>query len=413
MLFKKQTFCIIFLFSVYTLFSQQYQVSLGSGYTHQSFFSAENGEVLNISNDNWDISFSTDAFSSSIRINDGKGVELYTYPLGDTSSWNNINNSTPNILNQPMYNSDTSWDIGAFDLNSIGGFDYGWGVYNLQTHHIVGDSLFILKTSSNNWKKLWIERKVSGEIFFKYANLDGTNLIHESILASNFSNKRFIYYSLESNSVLDREPVKSEWDITFTKYITEVMGMPYGVTGSLSNQGIEIAKATNINDPFIYLDYNLHNFEQHINSIGYDWKSYQSGGYVLDENRCYFIRDYNNKIWRIIFTLFEGMSTGNIEFNVELIDGSSNVNPYIITNFSLYPNPADDNFTVFFDVNGDVQNICLSDITGRVVYKKNVFSYNNLESLKINTTEYKKGIYIVTLHDSEGALIAEEKLIIN
>ncbi len=413
MMLRIKTFFIVFLFSGYTIYSQQHQISLGSGYTHQSFFSAENGEVLNISNDDWDIAFSTDAFSSSIRINDGKGVELYTYPLGDTMSWNNINNSTPNILNQPMYNSDTSWEIGAFDLNTIGGFDYGWGVYNLQTHHIVGDSLFILKTSSSNWKKLWIERKVSGEIFFKYADLDGNNLIQQSILASNFLNKRFIYYSLENNSILDREPVKSEWDITFTKYITEVMGTPYGVTGVLSNQGIEVAKASNINDPFIHVDYNLHSFEQKMNSIGYDWKSYQSGGYILDNNRCYFIRDYNNKIWRIIFTFFDGMSTGDIEFNVELIDGSSNINYYMNSTFSLYPNPANDNFTVLFDATGDVQTISLSDITGRVIYRTNAFGLSGLESLKINTSEYKKGIYIVTLHDSGGVLIAEEKLIIN
>ena len=35
---------------------------------------------------------------------------------------------------------------GAFDTNQTGGFDYGWGVYNLQTHHIIGDSLFLIKS---------------------------------------------------------------------------------------------------------------------------------------------------------------------------------------------------------------------------------------------------------------------------
>ncbi len=107
------------------------------------------------------------------------------------------------------------------------------------------------------------------------------------------------------------------------------------------------------------------------------------------------------------------MSTGDIEFNVELIDGSSNINYYMNSTFSLYPNPANDNFTVLFDATGDVQTISLSDITGRVIYRTNAFGLSGLESLKINTSEYKKGIYIVTLHDSGGVLIAEEKLIIN
>ena len=75
------------------LIAQSNQLSLNSGYTNQSFYSMQNGEVLNTSNQDWDIAFSTGSFSSTIRTNDGKGVELYTYQLGDTSAWNNINSS--------------------------------------------------------------------------------------------------------------------------------------------------------------------------------------------------------------------------------------------------------------------------------------------------------------------------------
>ena len=116
--------------------AQNNQISLSSGYSNQSFFSMQNGEVLNIPNNDWDIAFSTDAFSSTIRINDGKGVELYTYHLGDTSNWSTINNSTQNIVINPMYNSDLDWEFGAFGNNQTSGFDYGWGVYNMQTHHL-------------------------------------------------------------------------------------------------------------------------------------------------------------------------------------------------------------------------------------------------------------------------------------
>ena len=127
--------------------AQNTQISLSPGYSNQSFFSMQNGEILNTMNNDWDIAFHTDMFSSTIRINDGLGVELYTYPLGDTSAWNLINSSTTNILTSPMYNSDTSWNYGAFGVNQAGGMmDYGWGTYNIITHHIVGDSLFIIKT---------------------------------------------------------------------------------------------------------------------------------------------------------------------------------------------------------------------------------------------------------------------------
>ena len=155
----KYTTLIIAICISTILIGQNNQISLSPGYANQSFYSMQNGEIINISNEDWDIAFSTDAFSATIRINDGKGVELYTYPLGDTSSWTTINNSSINILTNPMYNSDTQWSSGAFDTNQVGGFDYGWGIYNLQTHHIVGDSLFIIKTVNGTWKKLWMEQK--------------------------------------------------------------------------------------------------------------------------------------------------------------------------------------------------------------------------------------------------------------
>ena len=139
---------ILSLFSINT-YSQNQSVSLNQAYTQQSFYSMENGEILNISNEDWDIAFSTESFASTIRTNDGKGVELYTYQLGDTSSWNSIDNSVINNLTELMFNSDTSWEYGAFDINQTGGFDYGWGIYNVQTHHLLGDSIFIIKTVNN------------------------------------------------------------------------------------------------------------------------------------------------------------------------------------------------------------------------------------------------------------------------
>ena len=81
------------LVSVFNTTAQnQETISLNPGYTYQSFYSMQNGEIVNIENDNWDLAFSTDSYSANIRINDGKGVELYTYNLGDTSSWSSINN---------------------------------------------------------------------------------------------------------------------------------------------------------------------------------------------------------------------------------------------------------------------------------------------------------------------------------
>ena len=57
-------------------------------------------------------------------------------------------------------------------------------------------------------------KKVNGTYEFKHADLDGSNLVSTSVPASNYSNKRFVYYSIDQNLIIDREPALSSWDIT-------------------------------------------------------------------------------------------------------------------------------------------------------------------------------------------------------
>ena len=380
--------------------AQNNQITLNPGYTNQSFYSMQNGEVLNTINNDWDIAFHTDVFSSTIRINDGQGVELYTYPIGDTSAWNSINTSTPNILTSPMYNSDTSWNYGAFGVNQTTGFDYGWGVYNIMTHYIVGDSLYVIKTVNGNWKKLWLDKKVNGAYEFKHADLDGSNLITTSVPASNYSNKRFIYYSLDQDLIIDREPAISDWEITFTKYITPVQGTPYGVTGVLSNVGIKIADADNIPSPNTYTNYNAHSFHQEINTIGYDWKTFDMStfSYTIDNDRCFFLKDYNQNVWRIIFTSFEGTSTGNIEFNVQSLSTTATNNIQNTDNsLNIYPNPVNnEDITIIYDANNQECTLNIYDFSGREAYSSKLVG-NGFKTHTIPSNYLDQGIYIVSL----------------
>ena len=389
----------------------QENISLNPGYSHQSFYSMLNGEVVNIENDNWDLAFGTDIYSANIRINGGKGVELYTYSLGDTSAWSSINSSTVNILTNPMNNSDTSWGYGAFLMNQASGmFDYGWGVYNIQTHHIVGDSIFLIRTINGNWKKLWIESKASGEYFFTYSNLDGSNEVNESIQASNYSDKRFIYYSLENSIIIDREPALSDWDITFTKYITPVQGIPYSVTGALANVGIKVAQADNIQNPLSYDNYISHNFETEINSMGYDWKQFQ-GSYTIVADRAYFVKDYLDNVWRVVFTGFDGMSTGNIEFNSTLLSTSSTNDIYSNNSFNIYPNPCsyNNNINIVYDIN-QKSSITIYDIYGKKVYSNDLIE-NGFNTHIISSNLLKKGTYLVTISNITGNIFTKKLIV--
>ena len=389
--------------------AQTVQISMGNNYANQVFYSMQNGEIKNISNDNWDLAFTTDQYASTIRTNDGKGVELYTYHLGDTSDWQNINVSITNNLSSGMYNSEISWYDGAFENNSLGHPDYGWGVYNMINHNVTGDSLYIIKTINGNWKKIWIkELTTAGEYIFKLANLDGSNEITQSILKTNYTNKNFIYFSIDQNTIIDREPISSEWDITFTKYISPVQATPYPVTGVLINSSTEVAKATGVTDPLTYFDYSNHNFNNEINSIGYDWKSYQ-GSFVVDANRCYFIKDKNENIWRLVFNSFDGMSTGNIEFNTELIFNTSSVNINKTNSLNVFPNPTTQNTNLIFDFEEECL-INIYDISGVKVYSKQLNS-EGLELINLPTEKFDAGLYFLVVY-KENRVLAKEKLIV-
>ena len=415
---KQKNLLILTLLISNLLIAQNNQVSLNSGYTNQSFYSMQNGEVLNISNEDWDIAFSTDAFSVAIRTNDGKGVELYTYASGDTSAWNNINNTNTVNLPEPMFNSDTSWQSGAFNINQTGGFDYGWGIYNLQTHHVIGDSIFLIKTINNYWKKLWIKSKISGDYEIQYANPDGSNLVNATIPASNYTDKNFVYYSLDNQLILDREPNKDAWDITFTKYMTlyptsQGTFMPYSVTGVFQNNDVTVAQADNINSPLTYNNYNLHTFSSIINTIGFDWKIFQ-GTYLIMDDLCYFIRDQENNIWRLTFTAFDGTSTGNIEFNTELIASTEIQDLEAINTFKIYPNPASNGQAI--QLIYELQHITnqgtvkLYDISGREVYSSNL-NNRGLRSHSIATNAFSKGLYTISINID--GVIKTDHIVIN
>ena len=412
---KLYSLLVLTMIFTYNIYAQTQSISLQPSYTNQSFYSMENGEAANVDNADWDLAFSTGAMSSSIRINAGMGTELYLYPLGDTTDWNTFNSS--NISSwTPIYNSDTNWLIGAFDKNSTSMFDMGWGMYSMVTHFVTGDSIYAIKTVGGNWKKLWIKQLANGEYDFQYADLDGSNQVNATITQSSFSDRNFAYYSLDQNTSLNREPASQDWDITFTKYITPVQGMAYSVTGVLSNSGVQVAQVDNLPDPNTYTDYTQHTMMTEMNIIGYDWKDFDMStfSYVLDPNRCYFVKDFNDRVWRIVFTSFEGSSTGIVEFNTQEMTGGStsiiNANSDIST-FEIFPNPIVNNdITIIYDNLSDYVKLEIYDITGKSVFS-DIFYGAGFKAKRVNTSNLKQGVYLVRIN-SEGTVL-QKKLVVN
>ena len=73
------------------LFAQEEkEVTTGAGYANDVYYSLENGNVDTVARNNWDLGFTTSNFSVSILANTTSGVEVYTWPAGDTANWETL-----------------------------------------------------------------------------------------------------------------------------------------------------------------------------------------------------------------------------------------------------------------------------------------------------------------------------------
>jgi hypothetical protein len=294
-------------------------IVMSAGYANEVYYSLKNGIVLTSPRATWDIAFRTMKRSSSILINDGAGVVLYTYPKSDTSGWATMDTVGLSAW-KPMYNDPTDWENGAFSRNAKGHPDYGWAKYNEVTHNLIGDSLFVIKLRDGSFKKLWMVKKLSSlNIFtFRYANLDGTEERNLTEDVSTLTATDFSGYSLQTNSRVGFEPVKNSWDILFTKYMSvQSNGTPYLVTGVLSNDSVNTKKFYPVS-----LDYSNstpNNWDSTRSSIGWNWKVFNMNTYTYNvvDSTVYFIKPVSGDIYKFYFTAFSGSTTGVVKFNLE------------------------------------------------------------------------------------------------
>jgi hypothetical protein len=378
-------------------------VSTGTGYATQKWYSLQNDEQgAGQAKDNWDIGFEISGQSASIIGNTQKAnVAIYKTPYA-VADWNNIDSSQMTSW-EVLHNSDTTWTRGAFNtsINPNNSFDLGWGIYDLNTHYVNGDSCFVIRIGASTYKKLRIDALANGIYSFTYANIDGTNTQTGTIDKSTYAGKNFGYYNLSTNTALDREPASATWDFTFTKYIT-FLPTPYGVTGLLSNKGVTVAQANGIANVATYNNYSAHTFTKQINEIGYDWKYFNGSAFVIEDSLVYFVKDKTAEIWSVVFTGFGGSANGKYIFTkrklstTALTDLAGNT----LSQFTIYPNPSTDGVVnVLFSSEKNIDNATLTilDITGKVVLSNTISLAEGFNTYSTGLNELNSGVYFIQL----------------
>ena len=275
----------------------------------------------------------------------------------------------------------------------------------MTTHTITGDSIFIIRTLADSIMKLAIVEKSATQNTweFKYAYLDGSNEQVVPFNATDYIDKYFIHYSLDSMKFVEREPAMEDWDLLFTKYYDYTI--PYEVTGVLFNDRHVTAQEVRASG----MDQSTHDsyvdtaFSDTISVIGSDWKYFDMGAmeYVLIDTVVYYVKkdggDSNDAYYKVYFTGFSGGSfggTGVYSFMQERLTFVSAENQDLPEHgLQVYPNPASDQIQVAFDLHGRA-NIELMDMTGRLV-RSTSYEASGFTNLSMDIGDLNPGVFLM------------------
>lgn len=410
------TLCATALISYSTIAQTTVVVNTSAGNSGQEYYSLQNGTISNPSLAQWDLAFETSGITGSILVNTAKGIQVYKAPYA-LADWAILDTTGLAASWTPQQNSETNWSSGALNQGLTSNpFDLGWGIYNMVTHNITGDSLFVLKLADGSWKKLRIDGYASATnaFTFTWANLDGGAEQVGSIVRGDYSTMNFGYYSLESNSPLAQEPDASTWDLVFTKYlgfVTQPAEGFYPVVGCFQNRDIQTLQVDGV--PSASASWSDGTFSEDINVIGFDWKSFNMTTFMWEyaQDRTYFVQDRDGNIWKLIFSEYGGSAAGTITFTQELVSATG-VNEYG-TNGSatVFPNPSNGGeVNVLLDIPANEAQLTITAINGKVVQSQKLTGINPLTVRSLDVSSLTSGVYLLRIAHTSG--VTNTKLVI-
>ena len=375
------------------------EFSMNPGYENMVYYSMDSGVVGSAAMASWDLAFDTRPMGGTASINGGQGMSLF--PAGPLSDWETIDetfvNDAGNI--QPFHNGTAYWSQGAFSQGGDGNFDLGWGVYDVVTHTVASDSMYVISLPDGTWKKFALLSLVSGVYSFQCANLDGSDFYEDQVAKSDYLGKIHAFYNLANQEELDLEP-SADWDMLFFKYVEEIQpGFNYGVTGALTHPSVRAQEQSGLDDPFVDGEIDFNAMSDSINVVGWDWKSYSGGVYAVLSDRCYFLETSSGSQWRLIFTGFDGSMTGNVELGKVLISASDVSEQKLAASTSrLFPNPAAYGAGITVTSESNISKVVVWGVNGQKIDDIQTRG----QSITLSTAGIDPGMYLIEVHSFLG-----------
>lgn len=338
------------------------QISTGAGYTKFSYYKLSDGSSQQIPNDAWDIAFSNlGPQSPGIFINESTsssmgqtvlGMEVYDPYVSDFD----LTIDPADILPEyQLFNPEESWAEGAFNTiaDSLDNTDFGWGYFDAGQAKVLGSRVFVLKLRNGEYRKIFFDEFNGTQYSFRVAKLDGSSLTTHTVNTAYGNGSPLVYFSLGANG--SNVTTATGWDLVFCRYVALLNAggdlVPYFVTGVLSADSVQVARAANVDPATVDYTAYLDSFSTRLDVINHDWKFFDlSQGWFVADDRAYFVKTPQNDLYKIVFTAFGGSTNGTATVQRTYIGKLSATDdlPAGIEEVLVYPNPAADRLTLSF-----------------------------------------------------------------
>ena len=374
---KELLFTIWSLLFITSLKAQIEQVSVGQDYAFQTYYNLSTGEAIQVANDSWDIAFTNQGLQDAgVILNESNGLNqepLKVY-LSESVDWlEPIVDTTVFVDSLLLFNLEENWREGAFNIERPPGnpFDYGWGQYNRNTFTVEGDKIFVIKKRDGSFMKFQIMALEVENYIFRYAELDGSNEVLDTVAKDNTSGP-LIHYSFEQQEIVS---LPQDYDLIFQRYFTPLDAgdgtiLEYSVTGVLLGPGTKAVVVDSVNPLSFTLEGVDKPFSDIPKTIGHDWKVFDfEVGWLIDEDRVQFVETKSGEIYKLIFYDFEGSATGTITLE-KTQSALLSTKPVSLSSLDMeiFPNPSED----YFRIKGIKQpgRLHLVDNQGRIVLNR-------------------------------------------
>jgi hypothetical protein len=406
-------FLVALVAFVLNVSAQADSVFLGAGNQDMVFYNLQNGTKTVASNTDWHLAFSirnaqfpsNTLQGTTIRTNEANGVAIYEIP-GFTADSFSVNVDTTGYASwNRVYDADSVLDEGAMNTGkNISTFDYGWGAYGGSPNHdVVGKKIYLIMLPNGALKKFLVDELDRDTAWvIRYANIDNSDLQTVQFGKAAYAGKNFVYFNLSTNQLIDKEPLSSQWDLLFTKYVAlDVMpGTAYSVVGVLANKGRTIYERANV--PVSDNSYPAAVFSPAMNTIGWDWKEFdnQTLTYSIADSLTYFVQS-SNGVHKLYFTDFGGSSTGRINFNVENFGFTSVNDLEKHSNLIVYPNPTKGTIQLATDREILIESVTLFNVNGAIMLSMSMVTSSEI----IDINHLDNGLYFLRLNTKEGTQV--------